>query len=119
MQATQPTLQRQISEIRTAYFQAYSDGTRFLKIRSKEGWLDLIDLTNEATLAYSKSRNQRLHDVIDHCLALGFQHDTYAIDNRTQVEYYRDWLDHRDRCAVHGIAADCFEVWRDRQVLAF
>jgi len=119
MQATQPTLQRQTSEISTAYFQQYSDGTRFLKIRSKEGWLDLINLTNRASIEYSKSRNPRLHDVINHCLALGFQHDTYAIDNRTQVEYYRDWLDHIDKCAMHGIAADCFQVWRDRQLLAF
>lgn len=113
------TQQLTIAQVRTAYFHQYSDGSRKLKIEHRADWHQMIDITTDDCISTAKWRYPWLSDIINHCMALGFQSGTYAIDNRTQLDYHKDWLKHLDVCAIYGIPTCSYQEWRDRQVLAF
>lgn len=102
--------------VKKAYFQLDAKGQRTLKIWQL-GRVDVINLDCEWNL----SRARILHkDELEYCLAIGFQHDTYPIDNRTEEELKKDWEKEVERRYFYELSpARSFEEWKAKIELSF
>lgn len=109
MNLTKPDL----SQVKKAYFQQYTNGKRVLKI-----WVyrdpEIIDIDS-----YNPQRTI-YREVVEYCLSLGFQDDTYPIDNRTESELFKDWEKSIERSYLYETTPPgTFEEWKSRLELSF
>lgn len=105
------------SSIKKAYFQQYGDGRKVLKIWTTTGRLEVVELSN---VEWSLNRlYPALRKAAEFCLALGFEHDTYPVDNRTEKEIRRDWEESVTRCYSVGIAPQSFEAYKESLIPTF